>query len=443
MAEGKNPPGPQPEAGDPIPDEALNDPLRLMGYLAERYGDVVRCPGPYGYSYLLNSPQYVRHFLHNSKWTRTELLKVALGDGSLSADGPPWKKRRRIIQPGFERARIEGFSHIMLDESLRLAGEWSAAVGVVDVAEEMMRLTVRIVARSLFSADVDEHIEALSEALTQVISDIGELTLTPFSVQVSFSPDRNRRLKASLKTVRTVVLDILDKRRAEPSTAWPEDLLTMLLKAVDDETGEGLDEVQLRDELVTMLVAGHETTATMLGWAWYLLSKNPQVEARWHQELEERFPDRDPTVDDLRDPSYTRDMVQEVLRLYPPVWTIARRVTEADVMDDWKIEDKSAIFICPYLLHRHPQHWPNPEVFDPVRFSPDGAKFDRYAYVPFLRGPHMCAGHHFATLEAQIILVTLGRRFTPRLPSEHVVKPRPLATLRFEGGLPMRIETRK
>jgi cytochrome P450 len=391
---------------------------------------------------LLNRPEYVRHFLHAPGWTRTDLLKIALGESTLSADGPEWRKKRRIVQPGFERARIEGFGPLMVDEARKLADAWAREEGPVDVDAAMMKLTLRIVVRSLFSADVEPHVETVSKALTQVIADLGALTSTLFAVPVAFAPDRNRRMKAALGDLDRVVFEILDERRARPRAEWPPDLLTTLLTARDPDTGDALDDAQLRDELVTMLVAGHETTATMLGWAWYLLGEHPEVEAAWHADLDARFGDRDPAPEDLLQPSFTRDLVQETLRLYPPVWAIARRVTETQALDGYRIEGRSAAFICPFLLHRHPGWWRDPERFDPSRFAEGEARIERYAYVPFARGPHMCSGHHFATLEGQIILAVLGRRFRLRKVPGHEVKPLPLVTLRFEGGLPMTLEPR-
>lgn len=442
MTTARVPPGPRPEAGDPLPSAALADPLTLLTHLAGTYGDIVRCPSPYGSSYLLNRPDYVRHFLHAPGFTRTELLKIALGDSSLGDDGPSWRKRRRIIQPGFERARVMGFGTLMLEETERLAGEWSAATGPQDVDAAMMRLTLRIVVRSLFSGEVEAHIERVSAALTRIISDLGALTSTLFAVPVAFAPDRNRKLRAALAELHEVVMTLLEARRSAPAEAWPRDLLTMLIEARDPDTGEGLDDVQLRDELVTMLVAGHETTATMLAWAWYLLARHPEVEAAWHRDIDARFPHGRPTVETLAEPNLTRDLVQEVLRLYPPVWAVARRIESDHILDGFELEGRAAAFICPFLLHRHPDHWAEPDRFDLARFGAGAPPVDRYAYIPFIRGPHMCAGHHFASLEGQIILAALGRRFQLRIRPGFEAKPLPLVTLRVAGGLMMDVAPR-
>ncbi len=433
----KMPPGPAP--GE-LPPEVHGDPLQLLAHLAATYGDIVRCPSPYGVSYLLNHPDYARHFLHAPGWVRTRLLEIAIGQSSLSADGPVWRRRRRIVQPAFERARILGFGSAMVEETRALAERWAYASGPIAVDQAMMELTLRIVVRALFSTEVDNHVSAISSALTTVLSDLGSLTSTLFSVPTTFSPERNRRLKGALGALHEVVLELLRERRAAPKGSFPDDLFTRLLEARDPETGEALDDIQLRDELVTMLVAGHDTTATGLGWAWYLLSLHPEVEAAWHGELDARFCGRDPTAEDLAEPSLTRRIWQETLRLYPPVWAVARRVSEPDELFGYEIEGPSAAFISPYLLHRHREFWPNPDRFDPDRFLV--SEPHRYAYLPFLRGPHTCAGQHFALLEGQLILAALGRRFRLRLAAGQVVEPSPLITLRMKNGLSMEIERR-
>jgi cytochrome P450 len=282
-------------------------------------------------------------------------------------------------------------------------------------------------------------VEEVSAALTLVIRDLGVLTSTLFSVPVQFDPQRNRRLKGALGALDAVVFRIIEARRRDPGARG--DLLDMLLLARDPETGAGLDDQRLRDEAVTMLVAGHETTATSLTWAWALLAQHPEAEARLHAEVDALG--RTPTVDDLPRLGYTRGVLQESMRLYPPVWTIARRVKEDEVVGGYRIRGDSAAFVCPFMLHRHPGYWPEPERFDPTRFDDArGPLIDRYAYVPFARGPHMCAGHHFATQEGTLILAALGQRLSLRLVRPGPPEPWPLVTLRVKDGLPMRLQPR-
>ncbi|MCA9553895.1 MAG: cytochrome P450, partial [Myxococcales bacterium] len=435
-----DPPGPAPSEAAPTPEQAEN-PLALLMALGERYGELVRVPSPYGQSYLYNHPSFVRHFFHSHNYERTKLLKIALGDGTLSSDGAVWREQRRIVQPAFQPDKVRGFGALMVDEARAAADRWSAAGAAnVDLDEEMMRLTLLIAVRALFSADVSEDVEEISQALTLVIRDLGILTSTLFAVPVSFDPQRNRRLRQALGALDAVVFRIIEARRKAPGSRG--DLLDMLLLARDPETGAALDDKRLRDEVVTMLVAGHETTATSLSWAWALLALHPAQEARFHAELA-TLEGRPPSVDDLPDLVYTRGVLQESMRLYPPVWTIARRVKEDEVLGGYRVRGDSAAFVCPFMLHRHPGFWPEPERFDPTRFDEvRGPTIDRYAYVPFARGPHMCAGHHFATQEGTLILAALGQRFSFQLMQDALPEPWPLVTLRMKGGLPMRLQPR-
>lgn len=434
------PPGPANEDDYDSSDlgVAADNPLGLLMSLGRRYGDIVRCPNRYGQSYLFNHPELVRHVLHSPNYERTQLLKIALGESTLSADGPIWRRQRRIVNPAFQPARVRGFTGLMVEEARQMTTRWmQAGTEEVDIDEEMMRLTLTIVVRALFSSDVSDDVHEISQALTAVIKDLGALTSTLFSVPVSFDPGRNRRMKAALGTLDNIVFRIIEGRRKNPGQHG--DLLDMLLLAEDPETGERLDDTRLRDEAVTMLVAGHETTATSLTWAWSLLADHPEAEQRMWAEID-ALEGRDPTADDMSGLRWTEGVLQESFRLYPPVWAIARRVKEDESLAGHLIKGNSAAFICPFMLHRHPEFWEAPDRFDPSRFDEANAsKIHRYAYVPFARGPHMCAGHHFATQEGVLILAAVGKRFQLRRVREQAPEPWPLVTLRVKDGLPMRL----
>lgn len=442
MAEAKTPPGPQDREGLPL--EVRSDPLRAFEFLADTYGDLVRWPSLFGPSYLLNAPSLVRAFFQDPSFVRTPLLRTVLGDGSLASDGPEWKTRRRIVQPGFERARMAGFAAAMAEETEGLVDVLRDSTEPVSVSAAMMRLTLRIVARSLFSTAVDAHENVIERAVTDLVEGLGALTPSLFSGPATMSPERNRRMREARRSLDAIVDQLLEDRRRRSPEAWPRDLLSVLLLAADPETGARLDDGQLRDEVVTMLVAGHETTATLAAWAWHRLAIHPEVEDVWHRDIDRRFPKGRITAADLgNDAGYTACLIQEVLRLHPPVWSIARAVSRPLELEGYALEKGAPAFICPYLLHRHPQHWEAPETFDPGRFATPGLRrIDRYAFVPFGRGPHMCTGHHFANLEAQLILVTLGRRFRFRHVGEGKVDAAPWVTLRVAGDLWMRVEGR-
>lgn len=442
MAEAETPPGP--ETAEALPEAVRSEPLLAFRHLAEGYGDLVRWPSLFGPSYLFNAPSLVRAFFQDPVFVRTPLLKTVLGEGSLASDGPGWRRRRRIVQPGFERARIVSFAAAMLEETERLARSWEGASEPVSINAAMMRLTLRIVARSLFSAAVEAHEDVIDGAVTDLVEGLGALTPSLFSGPATMSPARNRRMRAARAALDGVVDELLADRRRLPPERWPQDLLTVLLEAEDPETGARLDDAQLRDEVVTMLVAGHETTAALAAWTWLRLDRHPEVERRWHRDIDRRFPEGRPSAAALgAEEHYTQLLVQEVLRLHPPVWSIARALSAAHEVEGFRLERGAPAFICPYLLHRHPDHWDDPEAFTPARFAAGAPrKIDRYAFVPFGRGPHMCTGHHFATLEAQLILVALGRRFRLRLIEGEQVRAAPWVTLRVAGELPMRVEPR-
>lgn len=441
----KTPPGPvAKDALEHQPTE-LREVLDVLMRLRERYGDVIKCPSSYGHAYLLNQPQDVWTFLTDPRYERTKLLKVALGEGSLSSHGPGWKKQRKLVAPAFVKERIRRFAPMMVAQTHSLMERWAQAAErdePVDVAADMMRLTLLVVVEAMFSTDIGDRVEEVSVALTHVIEDLGALTGTLWGIPIDFTPARNRVLRQSLRVLDEVCYDIIARRRAGEN-ADADDLLAMLLAARDDETGEGISDKLLRDELVTMLVAGHETTATMLGWAWYLVSQHPAQEAQWHAELDRVLPDRDPTVDDMDDLQYTGWIIREALRLYPPVWTIARRINEAHSLGEYQMDEDVAAFICPFMLHRHPDHWEAPESFDPTRFSEErDAARAKHTWVPFGGGPHLCTGQHFAMLEGYMILATIARRFRLEMVPGHPVIAEPLVTLRSRHGLMMHVRER-
>lgn len=440
-----DPPGPECRRGASSPLETHGHPLELLEALWREYGDLLRWRSSFGASYLFNRPEHIQHLLHSPKYQRTGVLKIALGESSLSADGDFWRRERRVVQPAFQNHRIEGFTALMTDETERLAASWEENVATrlpLDISKEMMRLTLIIVVKALFSADISGDVQAISDALTIVINDLGPLTASLFSVPVRFDPARNRRLGGALATLDRIVYRIIEERRRS-NDAGGRDLLSLLLSARDEETGEALSDLRLRDEAVTMMVAGHETTATLLGWAFYRLSQHPEVEERFHREVDRVLERRVPTLRDVSSLTYTRWVIEETLRLYPPVWTIARKVLADDEVGGYHIAESSAAFISPYLIHRHPELWHSPGNFEPERFSPERSESrPRYAYIPFGLGPHMCLGKHFAMLEAVLALATIGRRLRPRLAEGHPVELEPLITLRARHGLMMTLERR-
>lgn len=303
-----------------------------------------------------------------------------------------------------------------------------------------MRLTLRIVGQALFSIDLSDEADTVGQGFSAVRKLLQSYVFRPFP-PLSVPTPRNRRLNAAIRSLDGVVQGIIDERRQHNADSG--DLLSMLLLARDEETGEGMNDRQLRDEVMTLLLAGHETTANALTWMWYLLSQHPDVEARLHTELDKVLGGNIPTVDHLPDLKYTRMVIEEALRLYPPVFGFGRKATGEDELGGYYVPANTLIWLSPYVTHRHPDFWQQPEVFDPERFSPESAaNRPHYAYFPFGGGPRLCIGSNLAMMEAQLITATIAQRYLLRLVPDHPVEPEVSLTLRPKYGLPMTIHQR-
>ncbi len=311
------------------------DPLEFLRGLIDRYGDVVRYQTRFGPCFLFVHPEHVHTILHRENYRRASLVKMMLGEGLLASDGSLWKSQRRLMQPDFLPARVAPFISVLTRETNRTANDWRGAARdgrPVDLTAAMTRLTLRIIVQALFSDDLSDALATeLCAAITQTINDLGNISWTIFGVPVRFTPSSNASFHAGKDTIDAVCYDMIARRRAMMPGNRPADLLTLLIEA-DEEGGQPNDK-QLRDEIVTMLVGGHETTALSLAWAWKALAENPDVEAKLHQELDKVLAGRAPGLDDLATLPWTKAVFQEALRLYPPVWYMARVANEDDVID--------------------------------------------------------------------------------------------------------------
>jgi len=436
----RSPPGPSgiKSAGDVV------DPLRFLLHLTREYGDVVQYPSAYGPVYLINHPDHVGRILQNKNYLRVPLLKLALGMGLITSEGPYWRDQRHLAQPAFHQKCIATFDHLMTGATEAMLRRWEAFADTgqpIEIAAEMTRLTLGIIGKALFSADLTTHADALAIAITTIVEDLGNLARSLFNSPYNITSSRNCRLEEQLQVVDRIVYGIIDSRRQSDDPT--SDLLAMLLSGRDRTTDESLSDLQLRDEVVTMLVAGHETTANMLSWAWYLISQHPGVEHQLHTELARVLGERSPTVRDLAKLPYSRMVLQESLRLYPPVWFIPRKNLVEDKLGDFTIPANSRIVLSPYTTHRHPTYWANPEQFEPERFASDRSEGrPHYAYFPFGGGHHLCLGNNLAMMEGQLVLVTVAQHYRLRLIPGHPVEPDPLVTLRHRYGLPMTLDSR-
>ncbi len=423
--------------------------LDFLDRMTGTYGDIVRYRLVHLRAHLLNHPDYIRHVLQENQRNYTknlfdyDMLRWIVGNGLVTSEGSFWLRQRRLAQPAFHRQRVAGFGAQISAAAAGLLERWDALPEgqSVDVLEAMMRVTLRVVGEALFGTDVSHQAAQVSSAFTTLTHSMmvrfQEFGLIPPVLPIR----RDREFRAARAQLDRVVFQIIEERRRSGEDRG--DLLSLLMQARDEETGEQMDDRQLRDEVATLLLAGHETTANTLAWAFHLLGANPQAEARLHAEVDAVLGGRLPTMADLPQLPYTRMVIDETMRLYPAVPSLSRRVVAEDVIGGYRIPANSAVVICPYTMHRHPGFWPDPERFDPERFSPErSAARPRFAYFPFSGGPRQCIGNTFALAEAQIILAAVAQHYRLRPVPGRRVDPDVALTLRPRGGLPMLLERR-
>jgi cytochrome P450 len=417
---------------------------------ARRFGDVAYLKILSRRGFLITNPRDVRHVLQDNarnyhKSPLYQKLRVSIGDGLLTSEDDFWLRQRRIAQPAFNRQRIAALTGVMVDAAQETASHWdtlAAAGRPVDIAEEMMRLTRTVVVRTLLGADLGPFAGQVDDAWTIMNEHIGE-SFWALGLTESLPTPKNRRYHAARALLRNAVDHMIRERRRDPSGTT--DLLSMLLSARDEETGEGMTDDQLRIEVTTFLLAGQETTSLALTWTWYLLSQHPAVLATLQAEVDALTDLRDPSRQDgqLMHLPYARMVIDEALRLYPPAWGFSRQAMGDDEVGGYRLPRGWLAFVSPYVLHRLPAYWEDPERFDPERFSPErSASRPKFVYLPFGAGPRQCIGNHFALLEAQVIVAVLARRFQLRLVPGHRVEAQPLITLRPKYGMAMTIERR-
>ena len=426
--------------------EIQRDPLGFLLRI-QQAGEVVRLRFLFSPAYLLSHPASIKYVLqeqarnYNKDLITYTLFRPFLGQGLLTNDGPSWLQQRRLIQPAFHRQRLLTYGPLMTEATLAMLERWQTPCEEgrpVPIEEEMMRLTLRIVGQALFSLDLASETSTIGAAVTTVLAHAADYVFHPFPPLSAPTP-RNRRMQRAIHQLDQLVYRmILQRRSREPERA---DVLALLLSTQDEETGQGMTDRQVRDEVMTLLMAGHETTATTLTWTWYLLGSHPEVERRLQAELEAVLGGRVPTVEDLAELKYTRMILEEALRLYPAAPVLSRKAIAADELQGYPIAANSMIIISPYAMHRHPAFWDEPERFDPERFTPDrAAARPAFTYFPFGGGPRVCIGNHFAMMEAQLILATVAQRYQLRLLPGHPVEPQMVVTLRPRSGLPMTIQ---
>ncbi len=424
----------------------LPDPIDYLLASFRTFGDVVCTRAVPFRSLFLAHPDHIKHVLQDNarnyvKGIVIARLKVVIGDGLFTSEGDFWRRQRRLSQPAFHRDHLAGFATTMTETTAAMLDRWAARARTgtpFDVSAEMSGLTLGIVGRALFSRVLDAHADDVGQALTAALAILNERAIRFLPSPIWWPSATNRRLRRAIAVLDRVVYDIIETRRR--TATQPRDLLAMLLLARDEETGAGMTDRQLRDEVMTFLLAGHETTAVALTWTWYLLDRHPAVAERLRAEVAAALGTRTPTVDDLPRLGYARMVVEEAMRLYPPVWGFTRQAIDEDRVGGFTIPKRSVVTISPYVTHRHPSYWHDPERFDPERFTPERIRSrPRFAYLPFSGGPRLCIGNEFALMEAQLVLAMTVQRYRLRLVPGTRVEAESRLTLRPRGGLPMTV----
>jgi cytochrome P450 len=445
VRERRRPPGPR---GSLLLGNATaisRDPLAAYRAMAREYGDIVRIRFVFWPTYLLFHPDHVRHVLQEKHTNYSKdlytyrMLRPVVGNGLVTNDGASWLRQRRLIQPAFHRQRLARVGDLAAAMAEKMLEGWSAFARdgrPVDVSVEMFHMTLQVAAQALFSVDLsaeDQRVTVAFAAVNELLTDYVHSPLPPFAVPTP----RSLRLRAARATLDRLVRRIIATRRREPGDEG--DVLSMLLLARDEETGEGMDDRQVRDEVMTLLFAGHDTTATALTWACYLLARNPHFQDRVRMEASSlgRL-----AADDLQRLPYTRMVLEETMRLFPPGWSFGRKAIRDDELGGYDIPAGSLVWVSPYVTHRDPRFWENPEAFEPERFTPERvASRHRLAYFPFASGPRMCIGSHFAMTVAQLTLASITRRYRLRMAApDHSVEPEALITLRPRGSVDVLLE---
>jgi cytochrome P450 len=420
------------------------DPIALFQHLADTYGDIAHYKiGPHHIVYL-NHPEYIREVLvvQNDNFIKERTVqrsKMLLGEGMITAEGAAHRAQRTAAQPAFHRQRIGEYAGIMVEEAVHVRDLWRSG-DTRDVAADMMHLTLNIVARTLFATDLRQEVFELAAAINRIMSLYNFLVMLPAAEWlVHLRPPGLAAFVRARKRIDAVVYRMIEAHQR--SGVNRGSLLDMMLAATpchNEESRQGL-----RDQVITIFLAGYETVANALSWTWYLLSQNPACAATVQREVDEVLEGRLPTIEDVPRLRYTENVMAESLRLYPPAWAMGRYARNDFALGEYFLPARTTVLISQFVTHRDPRFFPDPLQFDPERFSPEGkARRGKFTYFPFGAGARQCIGEAFAWMEGVLILATLSQKFDLRLAPGARVEPQPLITLRPKYGMPMEIEAR-
>lgn len=449
-----------PSPGKPAPGPSLLQFIRgvrsrgFLGHIGDlwrEHGDVFQVHIGRRTLMFAMHPDMVEHVTvsnrqnYDKRRSYDPVRRYLLGEGLVASTGELWKRQRKLMAPFFTPKGVQAYAEMMLRDGGRLADRWQQLAqggAEVEISEEMTSITASIILKAMFSSETMESITRMKDAVETMITFV-DSTMKPVRLPLWVPTAKNRKYVAAREFVHRTIEGLIADRRAVDVARWPDDLLTRLMQARDDETGQAMSETLLRDESITTFFAGHETTARTMTFTWYALAANPEVAAKLHAELDRVLAGRAPTVDDLKQLPYTLQVVKEVLRMYPAAPFYVRDAVAPDQLGGFTVPTGAAVMLSPYYTQRHPQFWDDPEKFDPDRWTREReAARHGHAYHPFAAGPRICIGNNFSLLESHLLLAILAQRFAPRLRPDY--KPRWImrGTLGLEGGLPMTIAAR-
>ncbi|HEX5003178.1 MAG TPA: cytochrome P450 [Bacteroidia bacterium] len=441
----KLPPGPR---GHFVAGNLRDLRLRVLDFISglrNEYGDVVIIRFAFRKVFYVQHPDLIRHVLQENyrnytKSLRYEQFKYLLGNGLLTSEGDFWLRQRRLIQPAFHKDRLRALGEDMINCTEDMIRRWEAAGNSIklNVAGEMMFLTLQIVAKTLLSANVGASTAIVGRSLSYLLHSVNRRTRTPILLPIWIPTPGHIRIKKAVKAINEVLEQVFSEHLQPRKGRY--DLLDMLMETRYEDTGEPMSRQQLRDEVMTLFVAGHETTANALSWTLYLLSQHEPVRIKCVEEITAVCDHRPVASEQMHQLRYLTAVIEESMRLYPPAWMVGRRAINTDRLGDWEIPAGFNLLISPYAIHRDARYWPNPDKFQPERFLNEAAERPRYAYMPFGGGPRMCIGNNFAMMEMTLVLATLLCKYKPLYHENTPPVAEPLITLRPRGELNLTME---